>query len=183
MTKLSKVLAGLLVLAALAPNESAADDNAWIREALRQQREWDTPVLSRREARRRAKVEWVPVQRYVPLRRVPEHYEPVRPARWHRHYDERDWGRCHGIVPAAGEQAQNEEAAFESALTAWRGAVRFLYGERYTKFDLARDPIKACAPSSIADSARDKTFPPLYRCRLSGRPCAVQPRPIHHNDD
>lgn len=81
---------------------------------------------------------------------------------------------CQGVVEATGDQAQSENAAWDSAVTAWKGRVRFRYGERFTDFDKARAPSRVCAPSSVADSGRDKAFSQLYRCEISGRPCRVE---------
>jgi hypothetical protein len=89
---------------------------------------------------------------------------------------------CQPVVPRTGEQAQSETAAYESAVTAWRGEVRFLYGERYTDLDKARNKDRTCAPSSVADSVRDKTLAPLFRCRITARPCRVEARPVKDDD-
>ena len=90
---------------------------------------------------------------------------------------------CQPVVPATGEQAQSEDNAYESAVTAWRGEVRFLYGERYSDIAKARYLDRACAPSSVPDSARDKALAPLYRCRIMARPCRVEARRVGKDDD
>jgi hypothetical protein len=90
---------------------------------------------------------------------------------------------CQPVVPATGEQAQSEGNAYESAITAWRGEVRFLYGERFSDISKSRGLDKTCAPSSVPDSLRDKANPPLYRCRISARPCRVEARPLNKEED
>lgn len=80
-------------------------------------------------------------------------------------------GKCKPAVAVTGDQGQNEAAAWAHAVTAWRGRVRWLYGERYADDQLAQDVTRACAPSSIPDAYRDKANPQLYRCELVARPC------------
>jgi hypothetical protein len=89
---------------------------------------------------------------------------------------------CQPVVPASGEQAQSEDNAYESAVTAWRGEVRFLYGERYSDIAKARRLDRVCAPSSVPDSARDKALAPLFRCRITARPCRVEARSVKDDD-
>lgn len=89
---------------------------------------------------------------------------------------------CQSIVEATGEQAQTEESAWESALTSWRGRVRFRYGERFTDFSKARIPHRVCAPSSVPDAYRDQKLPPLYRCEVSARPCRVEAKSVKDED-
>lgn len=105
--------------------------------------------------------------------------------RWKRHgtttrYVVRSRGDalCQPVTEATGEQAQREDTARESALTAWRGRVRFKYGERYTDFDHARDKRVGCAPSSVPDAYRDQKLPPLFRCELIAKPCRVEAKRI-----
>jgi hypothetical protein len=86
--------------------------------------------------------------------------------------------RCQPLVPATGDQAQSEDSAYESAITSWRGEVRFLYGERFSDLKKARDLDRTCAPSSVPDSARDRALAPLFRCRISARPCRVEAGPV-----
>jgi hypothetical protein len=90
---------------------------------------------------------------------------------------------CQPIVEATGEQAQTVAAARDSALTAWRGRVRFKYGERFTDFQHARGQREVCAPSSVPDAYRDQKLPPLMRCELSGRPCRVEARALNKEED
>ena len=113
---------------------------------------------------------------------------------WRRHHVRRSAWRpqhvhvprgdalCQPIVPATGEQAQSEDNAYESAVTAWRGEVRFLYGERYSDIAKARSLDRVCAPSSVPDSARDKALAPLFRCRITARPCRVEARSVKDDD-
>ena len=90
---------------------------------------------------------------------------------------------CQPVVEATGDQAQSENAAWENALIAWKGRVRFRYGERFTDFAKARMPSRVCAPSSVADSGRDKAFSQLYRCEIGARPCRVEARPLNKEED
>lgn len=110
--------------------------------------------------------------------------------RWRRYHRSHQWQPvnpdgvvCHGFVPAVGEQAQSEEAAWEAAIVAWRGRVRWLHGERFTDHQAARNLIKACAPSSVPDAYRDQKLPPLYRCEMQARPCRAVPRKVDREDD
>lgn len=90
---------------------------------------------------------------------------------------------CQPVIEATGEQGQNEASARESALTSWRGRVRFKYGERFTEFKHARYQREVCAPSSVPDAYRDQKLPPLFRCEISGRPCRVEARPLNREED
>jgi len=78
---------------------------------------------------------------------------------------------CKPAVPATGAQGQDEGTAWDHAITAWRGHVRWLYGERYADEKQARSLTRNCGPSSIKDSVRDATLPQLYRCEITARPC------------
>jgi hypothetical protein len=90
---------------------------------------------------------------------------------------------CQTLVESTGEQAQTETVARDNALVAWRGRVRFKYGERFTEFKHSRDQRSVCAPSSIPDAYRDQKLPPLYRCEISARPCRVEARRLGKDDD
>ncbi len=109
--------------------------------------------------------------------------------RWRRHWRARHVpyasgdAVCQPVVESTGDQGQSEVAARENALTSWRGRVRFKYGERYTKFESARNQHEVCAPSSIPDAYRDQKLPPLFRCEISARPCRVEARPLNKDDD
>jgi hypothetical protein len=90
---------------------------------------------------------------------------------------------CHALVPAIGEQAQSEASAWDAAIVAWRGRVRWLHGERFSDHNAARDLVKACAPSSVPDAYRDAKLPQLYRCEVVARPCRAPPQRIGKGDD
>src|SRR5262249_6633888 len=64
-------------------------DEDWMRRALGD----NTPVLTRRQARKHSRIEYIPVRKYVPVRHVPEHYERLdTPQWWHqRRWHHRSW--------------------------------------------------------------------------------------------
>jgi hypothetical protein len=152
---------------------------AWIFWTLPAKAEWPRDAFTCKSYR--ADLYW---QRWAR-----EHCPSYRHKTWHRrrwtaprYVAPRGDALCQRVVPATGEQAQSEDSAYESAVTSWRGEVRFLYGERYSDVKNARDLDRVCAPSSVPDSVRDRTLAPLFRCRLTARPCRVEARPVKDDD-
>lgn len=156
--RVSAILMGILIWMAITPPAGAGEPEQFTHEAYRRDLYWRGYYC--RDGRYHA--EGCDAWRW---RRQHRHYhQPVNP----------DSVVCHAMVPAVGEQAQSEEAAWEAAITSWRGRVRWLHGERFTNHKAARDLLRACAPSSVPDAYRDQKLPPLYRCEMQARPCRPQ---------
>lgn len=110
-------------------------------------------------------------------------YHPEGCERWRR-WRRWQWNQqpsegplCHDSVSATGAQGQTEQAAYDRAVIAWQGHVQFLHGARYTIIAAAKDATVNCAPSNVADAAREN-WGALYRCEIKARPCRQPPQKL-----
>jgi hypothetical protein len=74
---------------------------------------------------------------------------------------------CQPRRRVVGEERKSEERAKKSAESAWMGAVRYDYGERYQDLSHAKDPRFNCDPSSVSRIVKT----PYYRCVVEATPC------------
>jgi len=130
------------------------DDNAWVRQTIRQER---------RETYRRTHPYRPPVYSYQ--RR---HYSPPAPVHVEHRHEYRDdpagHRKCRVEFQAAGDQALTEDGAKQAALKAFQQEIRFAHGELWADPDHAQDKSFLCVKSSVGAGL-------FHRCRVRARPC------------
>lgn len=88
--------------------------------------------------------------------------------------------RCKPFMSAIGDSAKFDTSARLEAMAAWKAAVQFEHGNKYTSLDHAENVEFQCGPASVPKfggwfEAQGMKILPIesYRCRISAQPCAV----------
>jgi hypothetical protein len=74
---------------------------------------------------------------------------------------------CHTRRRVVGEERSSKEKALKAAESAWMGAVRYDFGERYQDLNHAKDVRNNCDPSSVTRLVKT----PYFRCAVEATPC------------
>jgi hypothetical protein len=83
---------------------------------------------------------------------------------------------CHPRRRIVGDERSSREKAQQTAESAWRGAVRYDYGERYQNLDHAKDIRTNCDPSTVPSRGISKLLKAVqYRCVVEATPCRAPP--------